>query len=161
MSTSFEPSLGSLFGNPPVEPPLSALARALFEANRKPRSRSEWEARFSFWQKPVSETEETKIAAAATRVRRAMRHSHDLTRRSWSIVEQGSFHNNTNTRTESDMDLCVCLTDAYFVEGPPGDSPTLVELGREPVPFAFDQYRAHIAWCLQQEFGTAAVTMGS
>src|ERR1700730_2315949 len=60
MSTSFEPTLGSLFGIPPVESPLSALARVLLEANRKPRSRSEWEARFSFWQKPASDTEETK-----------------------------------------------------------------------------------------------------
>ena len=161
MSTSFEPTLRSLFGIPPVESPLSALARVLLEANGKPRSRSEWEARFYFWQKPASETEETQIAAAATRVRRAMRHSRDLAQRSWAIVEQGSYHNNTNTRTESDMDLCVCLTDAFFVEGPSWDSPTMAELGHEPLPFTFDQYRAHIAWCLQQEFGVAAVTMGS
>jgi hypothetical protein len=161
MSTLFEPTLGSLFGIPPVESHLSALARVLLEANRKPRNRSEWEARFSFWQKPASETEEAQIAAAATRIRRAMRHSHDLAHRSWTIVEQGSYYNNTNTRTESDMDLCVCLTDAFFVDGPIWDSPTMSELGREPVPFSFDQYRTHIAWCLQQEFGIAAVTMGS
>jgi hypothetical protein len=161
MSASFGPTIGSLFGIPPVESPVSALARALLEANRKPRSRSEWEARFSFWQRPASETEETKLAAAASRVRRAMLHSRDLAQRSWTIVEQGSYHNNTNTRTESDMDLCVCLTDAFFVDGPRGDFPTMAELGREPVPFTFDQYRAHIAWCLQQEFGVTAVTMGS
>jgi hypothetical protein len=161
MSTLFEPTLGSLFGIPPAESPLSALARALLEVNRKPRSRSEWEARFSFWQKPASETEETQIAAAASRVRRAMRHSGTLPHRSWAIVEQGSYHNNTNTRTESDIDLCVCLTDAFFVEGPPGDWPTIAELGRESMPFSFDQYRGHIAWCLQQEFGTGAVTLGN
>jgi hypothetical protein len=161
MSTLFEPTLGSLFGIPPAESALSDLARALLEVNRKPRSRSEWEARFSFWQKPASETEETQIAAAASRVRRAMRHSGTLPHRSWAIVEQGSYHNNTNTRTESDIDLCVCLTDAFFVEGPPGDWPTMAELGREPMPISFDQYRGHIAWCLQQEFGTGAVTLGN
>jgi hypothetical protein len=161
MSTSLGPTLGSLFDIPPLESPFSALARALLEVNRNPRSRSEWAARFSFWHKPASETEETKLAAAATRVRRAVRHSRDLAQRSWAIVEQGSYHNNTNTRTESDIDLCVCLTDVFIVEGPPGDFPTMAELGREPVPFTFDQYRAHIAWCLQKEFGVAAVTMGS
>jgi hypothetical protein len=161
MSTLFGPARGSLFGIPPVQSPSYALARALFAANRKPRSRSEWDARFSFWQRPASETEEAQIAAAATRVGSAMRHSRDLAQRSWTIIEQGSYHNNTNTRSESDMDLCVCLTDAFFVEGPTGDVPTMAELGREPVPFTFDQYRAHIAWCLQREFGVTAVTMGS
>jgi hypothetical protein len=38
MSTLFEPTLGSLFGIPPVESHLSALARVLLEANRKPRN---------------------------------------------------------------------------------------------------------------------------
>jgi hypothetical protein len=161
MSTSFEPTLGSLFGLPLAESPLSTLARALLEVNRKPRNRSEWEARFSFWQKPASETEEMQIATAASRVRRAMRHSDFLPHRSWTIVEQGSYHNNTNTRAESDIDLCVCLTDAFFVDGPPGDRPTLSELRLEPLPFAFDQFRGHLAWCLQQEFGIDAVTMGS
>lgn len=158
---SFQPSIGGLFGIPPVESPLSALGRALLEATRKPRNRSEWEARFAFWQKPASETEEAQIASAAKRISRALGHSRDLAQRSWTIIEQGSYHNNTNTRAESDMDLCVCLTDAFFTDGPPGDVPTLTELAREPVPFKFEQYRAHIAWCLQQEFGAAAVTHGS
>ena len=103
MSTSLGPTLGSLLDIPPPESQFSDLARALIEVNRKPRNRSEWEARFSFWQKPASETEETKLAAAATRIRRAMRHSRDLDQRSWTIVEQGSYHNNTNTRTESEF----------------------------------------------------------
>ncbi len=66
----------------------------------------------------------------------------------------------TTTRSESDIDLCMCLTDAFFVEGPPTDCPTNAELGHEPVPFTFDQYRSHIAWCLQQEFGYSSVTLG-
>jgi hypothetical protein len=137
------------------------LANALREANRKPRSRAEWEARFVFWQRPASETEEAQIASAASRIRRAMGHSRDLAERSWTIIEQGSYRNNTNTRAESDMDLCVCLTDAFFADGPPGEVPTLAELGRVTLTFTFDQYRAHIAWCLGQEFGSGAVTLGN
>jgi hypothetical protein len=159
---SYQPSIGGLFGiPPPVQSPLSVFGRALLEANRKPRNRSEWEARFEFWQKPASESEEAQIASAAKRISRALGHSRDLSLRSWTIIEQGSYHNNTNTRAESDMDLCVCLTDAFFTEGPPGDAPTLAELGRVLLPFTFEQYRAHIAWCLQQEFGMVAVTLGS
>jgi hypothetical protein len=161
MSPPLEPSIGGLFGIPPVESPLATLGRALLQATRKPRNRSEWEARFAFWQKPASETEEAQIASAATRIRRAVGRSRDLAQRSWTIIEQGSYRNNTNTRAESDMDLCVCLTDAFFTDGPPGDVPTLTELARVAMPFTFEQYRAHIAWCLQQEFGEAAVTFGT
>jgi hypothetical protein len=52
----------------------NSLFDALLALDRKPRSRSEWEDRFAFWQKPASDTEETKLEAAANRVRRAMRH---------------------------------------------------------------------------------------
>jgi hypothetical protein len=162
MGFSFgEPPYGGLGGFPPPNTALSTLLTSLLEADRKPRNRSEWEARFSVWQKPASETEEERIAAVANRIGRAMGHSRFLPSRSWTIVEQGSHHNNTNTRAESDIDLCMCLTDAFFIEGPPNDSPTNAEFGREPVPFTFDQYRSHVAWCLQQEFGHAAVTLGT
>ncbi|MEA2919065.1 MAG: hypothetical protein QOJ15_11146 [Bradyrhizobium sp.] len=155
--------LGSAFV-PPPPPPASLLApyaAIIAEANRKPRGRSEWEDRFSFWQKPASDTEEAKIESIARRVRQAMARSAFLPGRSWSIVKQGSYHNNTNVRTDSDVDLCVCLDDAYFVDGPTNDVPSLAELNREPVPFTFDWYRRHIAWCLAQEFGHSAVTPGT
>ena len=45
------------FGFPPADSPLSALVTALIDANSKPRNRSEWEARFVYWQKPASDTE--------------------------------------------------------------------------------------------------------
>jgi len=143
-----------------VPPPVSPQMNALLALLGKPRNRSEWEDRFATWQKPASDTEEERITATANRVSRAMRHSHDLPQRSWMIVRQGSHHNKTNTRAESDIDLCMCLTDAFFVDGPQNDWPTNTELGRVPIPFTFEQYRNHIAWCLQQEFGTAAVTIG-
>lgn len=155
----------NLGANPVPPPPTNALlAYALAvaaEANRKPRNRSEWEARFSHWQRPASETEEAEIEVKARRISRAMRHSSFLTQHDWSIVKQGSYHNNTNVRAGSDVDLCVCLNDVFFVDGPPNDFPEMAELRREAVPFTFDQYRAHIAWCLQQEFGASAVTNGT
>ncbi len=66
--------MSALFGLPPPNPfATSILGEALTELTRKPRSRSEWEARFSHWQKPASDTEEQKIEAAQRRIGRALR----------------------------------------------------------------------------------------
>jgi len=129
-------------------------------ADSPPPEPLEWQARFSYWQRPASETEEAKIEGTARRVAAALRHSAFLPQRQWRVVKQGSYHNNTNVRVDSDMDLGVCLTDAFFMDGPQTDFPTISELGREPVPFRFDQYKEHVAWCLRQEFGAPAITIG-
>jgi hypothetical protein len=154
-------ALSDGFGFVPQPPsPLNSLASLLSGVSAKPRTRSEWEARFSHWQKPASDTEEKKIDAAANRIRLALRRSEFLPTRSWSIVKQGSYHNNTNVRQESDIDLGVCLDDAFFVEGPQSDWPSNTELGRISLPFEFKAYKNHIAWCLEQEFGYGTVTLG-
>jgi hypothetical protein len=131
MSALFSPSPFSFSSLPPIPsstPYANALAAIFAEAARKPRNRSEWEARFVYWQKPASDTEEQQTDTTAKRIARAMRHSAFLPHRQWRVVKQGSKHNNTNVRSESDVDLGVCLTDAIFYEGPPNDSPTLSEL---------------------------------
>jgi hypothetical protein len=147
---------------PPPPPPLTnALNTLLGMVSQRPRSRSEWEARFVYWQKPASDTEEAEIEAKARRVKLALeRHSNFLPTRQWQVVKQGSYHNNTNVRNQSDVDLAVCLTDVFFVDGPANDIPTHAELGREPITFSFDDYKAHLAWCLTQEFGSGAVKVG-
>jgi hypothetical protein len=149
--------LGGLSVSPNSAVPLQELLKGL---DRRPRNRSEWQARFAYWQRPASETEEEKIEATASRIRAAMRHSGFLAGRQWRVIKQGSYHNNTNVRNDSDMDLGVCLTDAFFVDGSQYDFPDMAELRREPVPFQFHQYKSHIAWCLEQEFGRNAVTVG-
>lgn len=153
--------MSALFGLPPPNPfATSILGEALAELTRKPRSRSEWKARFSYWQKPASDTEEQKIEAAQRRIGRALRRSTFLPTRQWAILPQGSYHNNTNVRTDSDVDLCVCLTDAYFTDGPPTDQPTLVELGLEPLPFTFEDFKNHIAACVRDEYGYSSLNIG-
>ena len=47
------------------------------------------------------------------------------------------------------------------MDGPPNDWPSNAELNRVQVPFTFTQYREHIAWCLKQEFGEAAIKIGN
>jgi hypothetical protein len=145
-------------GSIPMPPPQNLLAEALY---RRPRTRSEWEARLAYWQRPASETEEAKIEAAARRIRTAFAASPFLAQRSWSIIKQGSYHNNTNVRLDSDIDLAVCLDDSVHFEGPNYDQPTLNELNMTPLPFTFEQYKSHIAWCLHEEFGHAAINIGN
>lgn len=153
--------MSGLFGTPPHHPlGNSLLGQLLAESGQKPRSRSEWEARFSHWQKPASDTEEQKIEAAQRRIGRALQRSTFLPTRQWAIIPQGSYHNNTNVRTDSDVDLCVCLTDAYFTDGPPADPPTMAELGLEPLPFTFDDFKNHIAACVRDEYGASSLDVG-
>src|SRR5262249_8680165 len=100
------------------------------------------------------------IDAISRRIGSALARSDFLRIRSWRMVKQGSYHNNTNVRIDSDMDVGVCLNDAIFFEGPSYDTPTLGELNYEPVPFSFNDYKLHIAACLEKEFGRSAVTIG-
>jgi hypothetical protein len=151
--------LNALFGMPSASTPL--LVNALLGLDEKPRNRSEWEARFAHWQRPASRTEEERIAATTSKITRALKRSTLLATRQWRIIPQGSHHNNTNVRSESDVDMAVCLMDAYFVGGPPGDQPTMGELGHEPLPFTYEQYKEHIAGCLEAEFGSAAIRRGN
>jgi len=152
--------LGGLAPLTPVPWPPPARNLLLETIFKRPCTSGEWQALFTHWQRPASETEEAKIEAAARRIGGALRHSKFLPLRSWRIVKQGSYHNNTNIRADSDMDLGVCLTDAFFSDGPAYDRPNMAELGREPLPFTFDQYKAHVAWCIEEEFGRGAVRSG-
>jgi hypothetical protein len=142
---------------PSPSPPTNVLLDAIY---KRPRSRTDWKDRFSHWQRPASETEEVKIEAAARRIALALRRSTFLPQRRWRVIKQGSYYNNTNVRTDSDMDLCVCLTDAFYTDGPSYDLPTMQELGYEPLPFTFEQYKMHLTWCLEEEFGRGAVRAG-
>jgi len=87
-------ALFSISPSSPASTPLSnAFAAIIAEAARKPRNRSEWEARFTYWQKPASDTEEQQTDATAKRIARAMRHSTFLPQRQWRIVKQGMADN--------------------------------------------------------------------
>ncbi len=159
-NNSLANALGGIASAMPPPPP-NALNALLAMVSQRPRNRSEWEARFAHWQRPASDTEEAEIDAKARRVRLALeRHSTFLPSHQWRVVKQGSYHNNTNVRNQSDVDLAVCLSDVFFVDGPSNDVPGLAELGRVSVGFQFDEYKAHIAWCLTQEFGSSAVKLG-
>jgi hypothetical protein len=122
----------------------------------RPQSRAQWEARFSMWARPASDSEEGKIVAAEGRVRRALRRSLFLSNTPWSLVRQGSYHNNTNVRLDSDVDLCICLDQQFFIDAVEG--PRRTGLVQSQVPF--QDFKAHIAAMLISEFGRGAVQVG-
>jgi hypothetical protein len=132
----------------------------LLAAKQKPRSPSEWEQRFEVWRQPASKTEDMKLSAAASRIRQALKDF--LPARAWEIIPQGSYHNETNVRLNSDVDLNVCLTDAFFWDGPPGDRPTLYDLqladsAVRPSGLSFASYRDELARHLRATFGRSLV----
>ncbi|MWA35488.1 hypothetical protein [Burkholderia pseudomallei] len=83
---------------------LSALAglQGLFAS---PRSRQEWNDRFTHWQRPASVTETGTIERAQSNVTAAISSNTWLQQEHVRILPQGSYYNNTNVRTEADIDL--------------------------------------------------------
>ena len=71
------------------------------------RSRSSWNDRFEYWERPASETEDAQIQRSAGMVQRALSNNAWLAREGVRVRPQGSYHNNTNVRQDSDMDLCA------------------------------------------------------
>jgi hypothetical protein len=71
----------------------------------KGRSRSSWNDRLAYWERPASDSEEVQIERAASMVRDALSGSTWLTDEGVTIAPQGSYFNNTNVRQTADQDL--------------------------------------------------------
>ncbi|MGX5659327.1 hypothetical protein ACWKWV_06345 [Castellaniella ginsengisoli] len=70
-----------------------------------PRTRQEWNERFTHWERPASISEAGTIERAQSNVLAALSNNQWLVRERISIFQQGSYYNNTNVRTEADIDL--------------------------------------------------------
>ena len=71
------------------------------------RSRYSWNERFEHWERPASDSEESRIQRSATMVHAALKTNNWLVQEGVQIRPQGSYYNNTNVRQDSDMDLCA------------------------------------------------------
>ena len=78
--------------------------QALFQS-LTPRSRSDWNDRLTYWERPASDSEEVQINRAANMVRDNLSENDWLNDAGVRIFAQGSYYNNTNVRQEADMDL--------------------------------------------------------
>jgi hypothetical protein len=84
---------------------LGAIADAL--RNQSFRRRSEWNDRFSHWERAESTTETDIIMRARNMVQSVLNHDPLLQREKVQVAQQGSFTNRTNVRNEADIDLRV------------------------------------------------------
>ncbi|NEU14539.1 hypothetical protein G3T14_20805 [Methylobacterium sp. BTF04] len=81
----------------------------------KERTRSSWNDRLWHWERPPSDSEETKIQRAAEVARLVVDGNATLRAEGVQIRPQGSYYNNTNVRLEADMDLRVQLPGIIIV----------------------------------------------
>lgn len=95
--------------------PMTPLARALLAPTTRipgqhmqsTRTRSEWNDRFSHWQKPESGSETDQIVRARDMVADTLRANEWLKAERVNLIPQGSYTNRTNTRRDADIDLRV------------------------------------------------------
>src|ERR1035437_7520065 len=74
----------------------------------------DWEATFSSWGAPPSDTEQAKCGNAERAIRKAINASAKLSSKPIEVFRQGSYANRTNVRQDSDVDICVLYTDLFF-----------------------------------------------
>lgn len=119
-----------------------------------------WEDKFKDWAKPPGKTEEQRCENAVNAVKNALAASQKLKSRSYSVILQGSYRNNTNTRGESDVDIGVVCTNTFFYEDLP-DTQTVAGLGITPATYLYPQFKNEVGEALVSYFGRAAVTRGN
>jgi hypothetical protein len=71
------------------------------------RRRTEWEARFTHWERSESDAETRRIERGRNMVQRALARNEWLNEQGVRLEPQGSFTNRTNTRLDADIDLRV------------------------------------------------------
>lgn len=154
MSGLFPPSNNAL-------PGLSGLLGLLIS----PRTRQEWNDRFSHWERPASVTEAGTIERAQSNVIAALSDNAWLRQEQVQILQQGSYYNNTNVRTEADIDLRV-LHRSFKVDYAANvvqDSARAV-LGYSDYGLTFDQIfdrmRTELTADLARRFGQQNVVAG-
>lgn len=126
------------------------------------RSRAQWNDCLARWERPASDSEESKIERAAKMVRGAISKSSWLMSEGVTVEPQGSYHNNTNVRLDADMDLRVVHPALKIQYHPRVDARRAYEaLEYGPVGCSLaslrDRMRTEIASSLRREFGSSSV----
>lgn len=143
----------------------ATLSNALFglghnfsaEQNRK----DAWEARFSRWRSPPSDTEAEKIERTERMIREAVAANEYLSTLNLEIFAQGSYSNNTNVKGESDVDICVLMHNTYYYETIPA-YPGAVhahEIAHFPIVHTPATLKANLYRALVEKFGAEQVSL--
>ena len=112
------------------------------------------EQTLTFWTKPPSTTEETKLGNAERMVREAINSDETLKEKSTEIFGQGSYANNTNVRLDSDIDINVRFTGGFYYGIPDGMNDEdfgLDKLGS--TGYSFSKFKDDVEEALVDKFG--------
>lgn len=124
-----------------------------------PMSR-DWEATFSSWGAPPSDTEQAKAENAERAVRKAIDASAKLPN-SIDVFAQGSYANRTNVRQDSDVDICVLYTGAFFPDYSMSQGLNTSVLGFSDGTYLYPDFKNDVEAALVAYFGKPSVTRGN
>lgn len=118
----------------------------------------EWEAKFSQWAQPPSDTEETRIQNAIKGVRDALDADVNL-KSNTRVFVQGSYRNRVNVRQDSDVDIGVLYTGStFYPEYPQGT--THATFGNMASAYTVQEFKKQIYGALVARFGASGVAWG-
>jgi hypothetical protein len=163
--TQPSPGVSSLFGSlapSPFQATGSAVSDLLGLLSESYRNRSEWNERFTHWERSESDAETQRIERARNMVQQALGRNRWLNSEGARIIPQGSFTNRTNTRLDADIDLRVQHPSIKIEYGYGVNVATAYQQGGyhdTGVTYAYtsDRMRAEIRSELISAFGAFAV----
>ncbi len=121
----------------------------------------DWEAMFSSWGAPPSDTEQTKSENAERAIRKAIAASDKLNSRSIEVFVQGSYANRTNVRQDSDVDICVLYTGAFFSDYSMSEGLNDSVFGFESGKYPYVNFKNDVQAALISYFDKDSVTRGN
>jgi len=123
------------------------------------RTVGSWELTFLSWRQPLSDTEELKCSNAERIITAALKADPQLASKSFRVVGQGSYANNTNVRRNSDIDLCVILREPFFSHFE-DDGYSDVSEGYVSSSYSYSDYKNEVYKALLTRFGKDGVSSG-
>ena len=119
------------------------------------------EQQLSDFTAPASLSEEQQCERATRMIREAVQEYSPLAGRSYEIIAQGSYPNNTNARRNSDVDICVVFDDVFIADFTYAPGLTLESLGTLPSDKIYSEDRDAVLAALRKKFGASAITPGN
>lgn len=105
------------------------------------------------WTARSSNHETAKCDLSLSMITQALARHADLQQRSYRLIKQGSYHNNTNVRLNSDVDICVVFTDVSSPNFTYAGGDTFESLGLIPAHRNYAHDKAMVEAALRSVFG--------
>ncbi|CAI8246012.1 MAG: Uncharacterised protein [Cryomorphaceae bacterium] len=116
------------------------------------------EKTLTYWTKPPSDTEESKLENAERMVREAISEDETLKSKSTETFGQGSYANNTNVKNNSDIDINVRYTGGFYFILPPNTEEKDVGLDKlSGSSYSYTEFKNDIETALVNKFGRKEV----